>query len=64
MSMYMYHTLQNGQTLLHRAAESGDTDAVQLLIKDQFDVNSQIFHVWVCILYTLMSLHLITVEEG
>ena len=41
----LHFTLQNGQTLLHRAAEAGDVDAVQLLIKDQFDVNSQILQV-------------------
>lgn len=41
----MHYTLQNGRTLLHRAAEAGDVDAVQLLIKDQFDVNSQILQV-------------------
>ena len=41
----MHYILQNGLTLLHRTAEAGDVDAVQLLIKDQFDVNSQILQV-------------------
>lgn len=42
-------SLQVGLTPLHKAAMSGDTEAVQKLIKEDFDVNSSTV-VHVCVL--------------